>query len=70
MLPTGPPGFDSIYIVEVTMPEMCKAQFAKSVGRRIGARCEPSERCSGSANNGDFYDIQPLPVGFLVIHST
>lgn len=68
--PGRSPGFDSIYIVDVAMPAACKAPFAKAVGQRIGAKCEPSERCSGNAKNGDFYGIEPLPAGFRVTHST
>ncbi len=64
------PGFDSIYIVDVAMPETCKAPFAKTVGQRISAQCKPSERCYGNAKNGDFYGVEPLPVGFRVTHST
>lgn len=63
-------GFDSIYIVDVAMPAACKATFAKAVGQHIGAKCEPSDGCSGSAKNGDFYAIDPLPVGFRVTYST
>ena len=64
------PGFDSIYIVDVTMPATCMARLAKAVGQRIGAQCKPSEHCSGNAKNGDFYGIEPIPVGFRVTHST
>ncbi|MFL6769218.1 MAG: hypothetical protein ACJ8FH_05555, partial [Sphingomicrobium sp.] len=31
--PDRSPGFDSIYIVDVAMPEACKAPFAKAVGQ-------------------------------------
>ena len=68
--PDRSPGFDSIYVVEVTMPASCKSSFAKAVGQRIGGRCKPSQRCSGNANDGDFYGVEPLPVGFRVTHST
>jgi hypothetical protein len=63
-------GFDSIYIVDVAMPPACTAPFARAVGQRIDAQCEPSKHCSGNAEDGDFYGIEPLPVGFRVIHST
>ena len=68
--PDRSPGFDSIYIVDVAMPAACKAPFAKAVGQRIDAQCEPSEGCSGDAKDGDFYGVEPLPVGFRVTHST
>jgi hypothetical protein len=68
--PDRSPGFDSIYVVDVTMPEPCIAPFAKAVGERIGARCEPSQGCSGNAKGGDFYSIEPHPAGFRVTHST
>ena len=52
------------------MPASCKSSFAKAVGQRIGGRCKPPQRCSGNANDGDFYGVEPLPVGFRVTHST
>ena len=64
------PGFDSVYIVDVAMPPSCKASFARAVGQRIGAQCEPSERCSGNSMDGDFYGFEPISAGFRVTYST
>lgn len=68
--PDRSPGFDTIYIVEVSMPATCKGPFAKAVAQRIGAQCEPMEGCSGNAKNGDFYGVEPTSIGFRVTHST
>lgn len=68
--PDRSPGFDSIYIVEVSMPRTCKSSFLNAVGQRIGAQCDGSKRCSGNATNGDFYGIVPGGGGFRVTHST
>ena len=64
------PGFDSIYIVDVTMPPACDAIFRNAIGRQIGVRCEARTHCSGRAKNGEFYNVEPLRNGVRVIHST
>ncbi len=68
--PDRSPGFDSIYVVEVTVPAKCQAAFLKAVGQRIGAVCTLTERCAGNSRNGEFYSIEPLQGGFRVTHST
>jgi hypothetical protein len=68
--PDRSPGFDSVYIVEVSMPASCKGSFVNAVGQRIGAQCDRSAGCSGNAKNGDFYRIEPRAAGFRVTVST
>ena len=68
--PDRSPGFDSIYIVDVSMPVSCKSSFLEAVGQRIGAQCDGSKGCSGNAKDGDFYGIEPRAAGFRVAHST
>jgi hypothetical protein len=68
--PDRSPGFDSVYIVDVTMPASCRSSFLTAVGQRIGARCNEAKRCSGNANNGDFYSVEARLNGFRVTHST
>ena len=64
------PGFDSIYIVEVTMPGACKASFVKALVAHIGTACEVSRGCSGNSSTGEFYEVHPLRGGFRITHSS
>ena len=68
--PGRSPGFDSIYIVDVTMPATCKASFVKAVVDRIGAACEPLRGCSGNSSTGEYYGVQPSPDGFRITYAT
>jgi len=68
--PDRSPGFDSIYIVDVTMPASCEGTFMKTVSDRIHSACDPAKICSGNASNGDFYQVQLIDGALRVIHST
>jgi hypothetical protein len=68
--PDRSPGFDSIYIVDVTMPAVCKASFVKAVAARIGGPCEPLKSCSGNSSTGQFLSVEPIRDGFRITHST
>ena len=68
--PDRSPGFDSIYVVDVSMPPGCKVTFARAVEEQNGAECEASKGCSGNSNNGDFYRVEPLQAGFRVTYAT
>ena len=64
------PGFDSVYVVDLSMPPSCRWTFVKAVGQRIGAQCDWSASCSGNGKNGNFYKIEPRAGGFRVTYST
>lgn len=68
--PDRSPGFDSIYIADISMPATCRSSFLRAVGQRIGAQCDGSNGCSGSASNGEFFGIEPRGAGFRVTHAT
>jgi hypothetical protein len=68
--PHRSPGFDSIYVVDLSMAPECVTPFHDAVARRIGAPCQPDGGCSGIASNGDFYGVEPHQGGFRVTYST
>jgi hypothetical protein len=68
--PDRSPGFDSIYIVEVSLPTACRDGFFKEVSKRLHMRCDPSRSCSGVTGDGDFLRVEPLRRGFRITHST
>jgi hypothetical protein len=68
--PDRSPGFDSIYIVDVTMPAECKASFINAVAAQISKGCDPSQRCSGNSSTGQFLSVEPIRDGFRITHST
>jgi hypothetical protein len=68
--PDRSPGFDSIYIVDVTIPAECEAAFYSAVAQQIGSSCDPASGCSGYSSNGDFYQVERHQNWLRVTHST
>jgi hypothetical protein len=70
--PDRSPGFDSIYIVDVMMPETeaCYGPFLTAVEARLNTPCAPIAGCSGISSNGEFYEVHTIRGGFRVTHST
>lgn len=68
--PSRSPGFDSIYVVHVSASRKCINETIKQIARKIGKSCDYSNNCSGTSNNGDFYNVEWRGQSIVVTHST
>src|SRR3954454_24936483 len=60
--PDRSPSTDSVYVVEVTMPdsEVCYGPFLGALESRIEAPCAPTMGCSGHSSSGEFYKVHMI----------
>jgi hypothetical protein len=67
--PDMSPGFDSIYIVDVTGKDNCLGSLLAEVSFRIGKQCS-THLCSGNDRRGEFFSAERRGSAVRIIYGT
>lgn len=65
--PDRSPGFDFIYIIEITTNKQCLSSVVNQVSGKIHQNCSIVDRCSGNTSEGEFIGIQKVNQTHLIL---